>query len=739
MNKIFAFGLFLMCCFNAMGQNEPNDCVDAITICGNGSFSSNATGVGTTQEVNSCGGSEHNSIWLKVNIVQGGTLGFDLIPNDTALTADYDFWVFPANAVCGSLGSPVRCCTTNPNAAGLTSNHTGMNGSMLVTQSGPGANGNGYVRWLTVTPGQSYYIAIDRPSGDGGFQINWTGTAMAGSGAFPNPPTANSLGEVKTCSTTPNVGVFDLGALKPQINADQVNNTINFYATLANAVDGVNPLGNIISNMSNPQQIFARVVDNLTGCFTITDFTLRVYPVPDVDVTASQSLICPGQNVSITFTGTPNASFDYTVNGGSPQTGLLDGTGTFLINPVLSADTTFALLSASIINSSGVVVCTQTISDSVTVTVSNPGSVTAATNSPVCAGENGAIDLNGPANASVDYTIEGNTAVQTIVLDASGQAIITLPALTTDTDFTIISVTDAVAPFCTVTVNYQDTIIVNPAPQVIAPQPMEQCAPGFGIFNLDSNNATISGGNANYVVTYHLNALDAQNDVAHLTSPYQSIASNQTVYVRVESSFNAACANYTILDLITIQAPVVNPATPLEACADNFDGRAYFDLTIAGAEIVNGQAGLTVTYHNTAAAAAIGANAITTPTNYYTLVGTVYASVVQTGTTTNCRAVEPIQLIVHPRPAVPVMTPYTLCDDNTDGIQIFDLTTKDLEATGGDTSLTVTYYTNQPDALGGTSPITNATAYPNATANTQQVWVRIATGFGCRSVAPFTL
>jgi hypothetical protein len=737
MNKIFAFGLFLMCCFNAIGQNEPNDCVDAITICGNGTFSSNATGSGTTQEISSCGGFESNSIWLKVNIVQAGTLGFDLIPDDTSITVDYDFWVFPPNAVCGSLGSPIRCCTTNPLAAGLTNNHTGMYGATTVTQSGPGANGNGYVRWLNVLPGQSYYIAIDRPSGSGGFQINWTGTATTGTGAFTTPPTANTLGEVKTCSTTPNVGIFDLGALKPQINTDQVNNTISFYASNANAVDGVSPLGNIISNTSNPQQIFAKVVNNLSGCFTITDFTLRVYPVPDVNVSASQSLICSGQNVTITFTGTPNANFNYSVNGGSAIGALLNNAGTFVLNQALSANTTFTLLDASIIDSSGVVVCSQALTDSVTVTVSSAISVTALTNSPICQGEDGAIVLNGPANATVNYTIEGNPAVQNTVLDASGQSTLVLPVLASDTDFTIVSITDSNAPFCTFPVNFQDVIQVTPIPQITAPQPMQQCAPGFGIFNLDSNNTTISGGNTSYIITYHLTQNDAQNDVASLTSPYQSLAGNQTVYVRVESPLNSTCVSYTTLDLVTRQAPVVNPATPLEACADNFDGQAFFDLTQAGAEVINGQTGLTVTYHNTQIAAENGVNAIGNPSNFYSFVGTVYISVIQTGTTTNCRTVVPVQLIVHPRPAIPVMTPYELCDDDTDGVQVFDLTTKDTEATAGDTTLTVSYYTTLANAQAGTSPIATPTAYQNTTAGSQTVWVAVTTGFGCRSVASF--
>lgn len=68
-----------------------------------------------------------------------------------------------------------------------------MVGTTVTTTSGPGSGGNGFVRWLNVLPGQFYYIAIDRPVGDGGFQLQWTGTAMDNGGAFPTPPTAASL------------------------------------------------------------------------------------------------------------------------------------------------------------------------------------------------------------------------------------------------------------------------------------------------------------------------------------------------------------------------------------------------------------------------------------------------------------------------------------------------------------------------------------------------------------------
>ena len=247
MKLLKSFILFLFTT-SAIFAQQPNDCVNAIIICGNGTFSSNATGIGTIQEVAGCSGMEHNSIWIKINIVNGGTLGFNLTPTNPALVVDYDFWVYGANRPCNNLGSPIRCCTTNPLLAGLSSNVTGMIGTTMATTSGPGANGNGFVRWINVLPGESYYIAIDRPVGDGGFQLQWTGTAMDNGGAFDVPPTANSLGEVRSCSVTPDVGIFDLNSLRSLINSDLVNNTISFHTNVSDATDGTSPLPSIYPN-----------------------------------------------------------------------------------------------------------------------------------------------------------------------------------------------------------------------------------------------------------------------------------------------------------------------------------------------------------------------------------------------------------------------------------------------------------------------------------------------------------
>ena len=240
---------FLLFLSNVVKAQAPNDCVNALTVCGNGTFFSNASGSGNTQEINSCGGFESNSLWLEIHIAQAGTLGFDLIPDDPSILVDYDFWVFGPNVTCGALGSPIRCATTNPDEAGLSTNLTGMNGATLLTQTGPGSNGNGYVRWLTVLPGQTYYIAIDRPAGDGGFQLQWTGTSNVGTGAFPIPPSANAIPDLLTCSNTPNIGIFDLSSVASSINSNTTDNTITFHESIADANDDLNALPNIFSTL----------------------------------------------------------------------------------------------------------------------------------------------------------------------------------------------------------------------------------------------------------------------------------------------------------------------------------------------------------------------------------------------------------------------------------------------------------------------------------------------------------
>ena len=95
---LFIFFLFFLIDFiSAQTVNKlPNDCVNAITVCGGGIFTSNANGYGSIDfdPNNICNGYETNSLWIRIEIVNSGTLGFTLTPKNTDLIVDYDFFVF---------------------------------------------------------------------------------------------------------------------------------------------------------------------------------------------------------------------------------------------------------------------------------------------------------------------------------------------------------------------------------------------------------------------------------------------------------------------------------------------------------------------------------------------------------------------------------------------------------------------------------------------------------------------
>ncbi|ULC58713.1 T9SS type B sorting domain-containing protein [Flaviramulus sp. BrNp1-15] len=276
-----------------------NDCVDAIIACGNSDINLDVNGSGTREFNNSCSSNENNSVWLQVTLVTDGTLGFTLTPNSSAITEDYDFFVFGPNVSCGNVGNTIRCSTTNPQAANQGNNLTGMNSTSNDTSEGPGSDGDSFVKWLDVLAGETYFIVIDRPIGNSPFSLEWTGTAQ-----FSDPPTdesttaGNSL-DFESCDvTTPfddEFTTFNLSDNTTSIIGTQTDVTITYHDSASDANIGINELTSPYTNISNPQTIFARITNNVTGCFELTDFELSVNLGPDF-TPPSNYILCDNLN-----------------------------------------------------------------------------------------------------------------------------------------------------------------------------------------------------------------------------------------------------------------------------------------------------------------------------------------------------------------------------------------------------------------------------------------------------------
>ena len=106
-----------------------------------------------------------------------------------------------------------------------------------------------------------------------------------------------------------------------------------------------------------------------------------------------------------------------------------------------------------------------------------------------------------------------------------------------------------------------------------------------------------------------------------------------------------------------------------------------------------------------------------------------------------CASYTTFELIVNPKPVAHLPKDYHLCDDNTDGIAVFDLsgvvTPQVLGSTLSATDYTVTYY----DSLANAQVPTNAIAPANSySASSSTVWIRIVNNLtGCFDIITVNL
>ncbi|TPD66876.1 T9SS type B sorting domain-containing protein [Flavobacterium microcysteis] len=292
---------------------SQNDCSDAIVVCGNTGFQGlSATGVGI-QELssnNTCSSQENNSIWLRLSIDTGGTLGFILTPENSDIEVDFDFFIFGPNVTCGSLGQAIRCSTTNPEAAFATDNLTGLRDTETDTSEGPGALGNSFVQSLTVNNGENYFLVIDRPVGASNFSLTWTGTATFNQPPTFQVPTGVAL-DIKKCDNdgiVDNSTSFDLDLNTSTIIGTQTSVAVTYHISSNDVLTGENPItpSNDFRNTVNPQPIFARITNTVTGCFSTTQFSVEA--INSVVIPNNRFAICDDnldgddQNGQATFT-----------------------------------------------------------------------------------------------------------------------------------------------------------------------------------------------------------------------------------------------------------------------------------------------------------------------------------------------------------------------------------------------------------------------------------------------------
>lgn len=135
---------------------------------------------------------------------------------------------------------------------------------------------------------------------------------------FLPQPIANMPQDIVECSTTSSA-IFDLTVNDDEILGGQnpVDFTLTYHATEDDANNDASPLTSPYDNLSDPQVIYARVENNVTGCYNITTFNILTADpsftaasvdivgcdndddgISEFDLDAHDSLVLEGQDAS---------------------------------------------------------------------------------------------------------------------------------------------------------------------------------------------------------------------------------------------------------------------------------------------------------------------------------------------------------------------------------------------------------------------------------------------------------
>ncbi|ALM48928.1 hypothetical protein AMR72_08530 [Flavobacterium psychrophilum] len=264
-----------------------------------------------------------------------------------------------------------------------------------------------------------------------------------------------------------------------------------------------------------------------------------------------------------------------------------------------------------------------------------------------------------------------------------------------------------------------DLIIVAP---IVPTAPLE--AIGCSPINLTQVSNDLGVPATDVTLKYYPTLADAEQDTNEITAPeaYTLVGQTAGIYISVTQT---ATGCITYLPITVNLNPGVTPPAPLEVV-----GCSPINLTSVTTQLGVPATDVTVTYYANEADAMAGTDAI--DGTAYTLTGqtaTVYIRIVQTST--NCISTAPVTVNLNPGVTPPAPLEVVGCSP----INLTGVTTQlGVPAT----DVTVTYYTNETDAIAGTDAI-DGTVY-TLTGQTATVYIRIVqTSTNCISTAPVTV
>ncbi|MBN4058061.1 T9SS type B sorting domain-containing protein [Olleya sp. AH-315-K02] len=524
---------------------------------------------------------------------------------------------------------------------------------------------------------------------------------------------------------------IDLTQSDAEITLGNTNLVVTYHYSQADANTGDNPISSPYVNTLPNEQLFVRVQDSNTGCYTTTTISITVLDRPNVNVNIPPLNACDSDSDGFAF-------FDLTTVISDILQGLTGVTVTFHITNADAQTGNNPIADASNFQ--------NTIADVQTIYVRIVDDITGcATIVPIVIHTNLLISGTAIQDFYVCDDDSGDGIAEFDLLNIASQIINNLADVTVafyETQFDLdnsINPIDQNVPYIvtsspqliyirigTTTCAYEAEInlFINP-PIIIQPiAPIDYCDiddDGFIALDLSTFDAIVLNGLTGVTVNYFINDANANNNVNALPQIYTNTANPLTLYARVTSNITS-CYNTIAFDVNVIPAPTVNSPLEITICDDDQDGFSIVDLDAMIPNMVANTTDLVISFHTTLTDQQNNTNAILVPNVFNATTQTIYTRV--ESTITGCFASTEINIIVNILPEFVPISNFENCETDGDQTADFIFSLKDAEILNGQTGKQVLYFETQNDAVNRTNSIDKNSNYTN-TSSPQTIYVRV--------------
>ncbi len=519
---------------------------------------------------------------------------------------------------------------------------------------------------------------------------------------------------------------------------------VKYFLTEADANTNENILPNIITNTSNPQQLFVRVTNVQTECYDVTTLDINIIGAPEINNFPDPILICDDDMDGISSVNLETKIPDITTNTTDLQITFHNN-----IETAISGND-------EISNPENYTTATQTIFTRVENETTGCFSISQFTvfvNTlpqfiPISNFQNCEADLSGVAdfffNTKDSEILNGQNNKEVLYFENESDAQAGINQIdkfsayqnTSNPQTIFVRVQNLSNPNCFGTSSFQ--LEVGTIPNFTEASDISVCDDinNDGIETIDLNetiNEISAGSTEDLDITFHTSEEEANMGINPVPVNYTNSTNPQFLFARIDNG--EYCFGISAFQINVISVPIVNAVNSVERCDDDYDGVLNWDLTLSELEILDvRQVNIEVSYFRSIEDSEANLNPILNPENFTNTTNpqTVYVKV--NNTISNCYVNVPLELKVNLPPAINTFEVFEICENDNNN---FDLNTINDVLVDVDFNVLFRYFTSEADAVANTNALDSNYLY---TSNNDTIYARVEfSTTHCFFIYPFEL